>query len=311
MKNKIIFLSIFLCLSLCFSVGKLFASDKVRIVTTTATIADLVRQIAGDYADIYFIASPKRDIHFIAPTPKDVLKVKKAQVFVHSGLDLEAWRGPLLDAVGRTDLMWPSGNKQIDVSKGISLLEIPSSLSRAQGDQHAYGNPHYATDPVNAKIMVGNIAEGLSTIFPDQGATFQKNADDLNQKIDEKMKDWTNRMSSYQETPIVTYHRDWSYFNKRFGLIVIGEVEPKPGIPPTAKHMASLINSMKEKNVKIIMTESFRESRAPAKIAQATGAKVVTLAQDVGETKEGKDYIAMVEQNIHLLEGALTSKKGS
>ncbi len=309
MKNKMIFLSIFLCLSLCFSSSKLFASDKIRIVTTTSTIADLVRQIAGDHADIYYIASPKRDIHFIAPTPKDVLKVKKAQVFVHSGLDLEAWRGPLLDAVGRTDLMWPSGDKQIDVSKGISLLEVPTSLSRSQGDQHAYGNPHYAMDPVNVKIMGNNIAEGLSNIFPHQSANFKKNADDLNQKIDEKLKGWTKRMSPYQGMEVVTYHRNWSYFTKRFGFMIIGEVEPKPGIPPTAKHMASLINSMKEKNVRIIMTESFRESRAPAKIAEATGAKVLTLAQDVGETQEGKDYISMMEQNIHLLEDALAQRK--
>ncbi len=303
MKKSFLFLSIFLA-SLILST-KLFASDKIRIVTTTSTIADLVQEITGDKADIHYVASPKRDIHFIAPTPKDVLKVKKAQVFVHSGLDLEAWRGPLLDAVGRTDLMWPSGDKQIDVSKGISLLEVPTSLSRSQGDQHAYGNPHYAMDPVNAKIMANNIAEGLSHIFPDQSANFKKNADDLNQRIGEKLKDWIKRMSPYQGTNVVTYHRNWSYFTERFGLIVVGEVEPEPGIPPTAKHMASVINSMKEKNVKIIMTESFRESRAPAKIAQATGAKVLTLAQDVGETKEAKDYISMMEYDVSELEHAL------
>ncbi len=309
MKNKIIFLSLYLCLSLCFHSNKLFASDKVRIVTTTSTIADLVRQIAGDYADVYYIASPKRDIHFIAPTPKDVLKVKKAQVFVHSGLDLEAWRGPLLDAVGRTDLMWPSGDKQIDVSKGISLLEVPTSLSRSQGDQHAYGNPHYAMDPANAKIMVNNIQEGLSNIIPDKSGYFKKNADDLNQRINEKLKDWTKRMSLYQGMEVVTYHRNWIYFTKRFGFIITGEVEPKPGIPPTAKHMATLIDSMKEKKIKIIMTESFRDSRVSEKIARATGAKVLILAQDVGETKEGKDYISMMEQNIHLLEEVLAPGK--
>ncbi len=308
MKTKMIFLSIFLCLSLFLNSGKLFASDKIRIVTTTSTIANLTQEIVGDQADIYYIASPKRDIHFIAPTPRDVLKVKKAQVFIHGGLDLEAWRGPLLDAVGRTDLMWPAGEKQIDVSKGVQLLEIPTSLSRSQGDQHAYGNPHYSMDPENAKIMVNNISEGLSELFPADANRFKKNAAELNRKIDEKLKDWLVRMEPYRGTAVVTYHKSWPYFLKRFNLITLGELEPKPGIPPTAKHMAELINAMKEKNTKVIIKEAFHENKTPTKIAEATGAKVVTLSQDVGETKEEKDYISMMEENVQKLTEAFGKK---
>jgi hypothetical protein len=129
-------------------------------------------------ADIYFVSSPKRDIHFFSPTPKDVLKVKKADVFIHGGLDLEMWRGPLLDAAGKREFI--NGERTIDVSQGIALLEIPTSLSRVQGDIHAFGNTHYWLDPRNGKIIANNIAEGLARIDPEEADFFKKNARDFN-----------------------------------------------------------------------------------------------------------------------------------
>ncbi len=295
--------SVFIFLILLGLSTDLFAADKVRIVTTTSTIADLVREVAGDRAEIYYVASPKRDVHFVAPTPKDVLKVKKAQIFVHGGLDLEAWRDPLLNAAGNPDFLGDA-KASIDVSKGISLLEVPVSVSRAQGDIHLYGNPHYWVDPENAKIMVNNIVQGLSEILPEDRKTFEQNADDFNRRLDQKLKDWLTRMLSYRGTAVVVYHRSWPYFFNRFGLAEAGELEPKPGIPPTAKHMAELIKTMKEKNVKVIIKESFQENRTPTKIAEATGAKVVTLAQAVGENEKAKDYISMINYNVDQLASA-------
>lgn len=286
-----------------------WAAKKIRIVATTSALASIVREIAQDKADVYFIASPHRDIHFIAPTPKDVMKLKKADGFVHAGLDLEAWRGPLLDAVGRTELRGPRGEKQIDVSKGISLLEVPASLSRAEGDIHLYGNPHYWIDPENGKMIANNIAEGLAKIFPEDRDFFRKNADEFIRKLDEKTRDWTHRMAPYQGTPVVTYHKSWSYFAQRFGLIVLDQLEPKPGIPPTPKHMAELVQTMKDKGVKIIIKESYQESRTPKKVAEETGATVLTLAQEVGETEEASDYSSMIEYDIRQLEGAIKPKK--
>ena len=287
------------------------APKKIKIVTTTTTFASIAKEIAGEDAEIYSIASPHRDIHFISPTPKDVMKLKKADFFIHGGLDLEAWRGPLLDAVGRTELMVPSGERQIDVSKGIPLLEIPTSLSRAEGDIHAFGNPHYWTDPENAKIIADNIAEGFARAYPDDAEFFRKNSGAFKQKIDEKMKDWANRMGPYQGTPVITYHKNWSYFAQRFGLVVLEQLEPKPGIPPTAKHVAELIKLMKEKKVKVIIKETYQESRTPNRIAETTGAAVLTLAQTVGELKEATDYASMIDYNISLLEKALSKKVGA
>lgn len=277
------------------------AIEKIKIVTTTSTLASIAKDIAGEKAEIYSIASPKRDIHFVSPTPKDVVKLKKSDVFVHAGLDLEAWRNPLLDAVGRLDLM-TTGDHAIDVSKGVSLLEIPTSLSRAQGDIHAFGNPHYWLDPLNGKIIARNIAEGLARIFPGDADSFQKNADEFDRKIDGKMKEWSKSMAPFQGKAVVTYHNSWPYFTERFGLITVGHLEPKPGIPPTAKHFSKLIKLMKEKNVTLIFKESYQENKTPSRLGEETGAVVLALAQSVGNPKEASDYFNMIEYNVRSIE---------
>ena len=285
-------------LPLCFLslAGPLWAGEKIEIVATTSTFASIAQDIAGDRAEIYSIASPHCDIHYMSPTPKDIVKLKKADVFVHAGLDLEVWRAPLLNAVGRTDLMWPAGGRQIDVSNGIALLEVPASLSRAQGDQHAYGNPHCWMDPLNGKIIANNIAEGLARLYPADADFFRKNSKSFAMRIDEKMKEWEALIAPFKNSAIVVYHNDWPYFMQRFGLTVIGFLEPKPGIPPTAKHIDGIEQIMKDKGAKVIVKEVFHESRTPNKIAKKTGAGVVTLTQETGEVKG--DYFALIDHDI-------------
>lgn len=282
------------------------ANRQLNIVATTTSLADIAAQVAKDKAKIDAIASPRQDIHHYAPTPKDVLKVKKANVLIHEGLDLEVWRQPLLDAAGNTKFLGAHPSNVLDASRGISLLEVPSSLSRAEGDIHAFGNPHYMGSPENAKIVASNIAEGLSKAAPADADFFRKNAEEFNQKLDEKIKDWKARLAPWKGSPVVTYHRSWIYFTESFGFTIAGEVEPKPGIPPTAKHLAALIQIMKDKKVKVIIREIFEERNTPQKIANASGASVVTLSQAVPRSQ---DYVSMMEQNIQTLEEAF--KKGA
>ncbi len=288
--------------------GEASAADKLRVVTTTNTLASLTKEILGDTADIHHVASPSQNIHFIQPTPKDVLKMKKARVLIHQGLDLEAWRDPLIVA-SANPLFIGDAKGAIDVSKGVALVEAPASLSRAGGDIHAYGNPHYAIDPENAKIIMQNIVEGLFEMFPERANEFKQKGDTWQAKIDDKMKEWQNRMAPYQGANVVTYHKSWPYFLNRFGFVTIGELEPKPGIPPTPKHISELIKEMKEKNVRLIIREEFNEAGTPRKLSQETGVPVVTLLQDVGEAKDSTDYISTIEHNIHLIEEALTKKE--
>ena len=286
------------------------AADKIKVVATTRTLASITQEIVRDKAEVYSIASPHRDIHFVTPTPKDVMKMQAADVFVHGGLDLEAWRGPLVDAVGRSEFLWPGGEKQIDVSKGIHLLEIPASLSRIQGDIHAYGNPHYWLDPLNAKIIAQNIAEELGRIYPEDADLFRRNAKEFQNKIDQKMKEWESQAAPYKGSPLVVYHNTWPYFMERFGFAVLGFLEPQPGIPPTARHLQELTRIMKEKTAKVIVKEIFHESRAPKKLAKETGASILTLDTETGAVKA--DYFSLIDHNLQELIRALqSSKKGS
>lgn len=286
-----------------------FADEKIRITTTTSTLASITKEIAQDKAEVYFIASPNRDIHFIAPTPKDIMKMQAADVFIHAGLDLEFWRGPLVDAVGKSEFLWPGGNKQMDVSKGVSLLEIPTNLSRIQGDMHAYGNPHYWLDPLNAKIIAQNIAEGLGGIYPQDANFFQENAEEFAGKIDEKMKEWQTLAAPYQGEPVITYHNDWPYFAARFGFVILGRLEPKPGIPPTAKHLAEIRRIIKEKKVRVIIRQAYQEKRTAEKIARATGAQVLTLTLEAGAVAKDAAYADLIDNDLKLIVEALAAKK--
>lgn len=300
----------YLSLVLFLQPAGLFADVKIKVVATTTVFASVAQEISGDLAEIHPVASSKRDIHFYQPTPKDVLNVKRADVLIHGGLDLEAWREPLLHAAGNSKFLG-GGEFSIDVSKGIPLLEVPVSASKAEGDIHLYGNPHYWLDPDNVEIVASNIGAGLAHAFPEHREEFLKNTEMFQRKLSEKTSEWKRRLKSYEGTAIVTYHRSWPYFAKRFGFEIVGEVEPKPGIPPTAKHIAEIVKTMKEKNARIILKETYFENRTPNKIAKDTQGVVVTLVQSVGELKEVKDYISMMEYNVRSIERALAEKKTS
>src|SRR3989338_398875 len=306
--NKFKLLPLVFSIALLFVSAQLsFAADKIRIVTTTSTIADLTRQVVGEKADIHYVAPPKQNIHFISPTPKDVLKVKKADVFIHGGLDLEAWRDPLLNAAGNTAFLG-NGKASIDVFKEVVLLEVPTSFSRSDGDIHVYGNPHYWVDPQNALTMIDNIVSGLSELYPQDADEFRRNADQYKQKLTTKIGEWDKRMAPYKGETLVAYHKSWPYFAKHFGFNVIDQLEPKPGIPPTSKHIAAVENEMKEHHTKIIIKEIYNESRTPGKVANETGATVVTLETAPGERKDTPDYISMMEHNVSELEAVFPKK---
>lgn len=279
------------------------AEHKIRVVATTTTLASLVREIAGDKADVHAIASPNRDIHFYSPTPKDVLKVRKADVLVHSGLDFEtAWRLPLVNAAANPRFL---GNEEavIDASRSVKLLEIPSTVvTRVEGDIHLFGNPHYWVDPENAAMMARSIADGLAALYPAEAEYFRGRAADFESRLRAKARDWAARLAPYAGRPVVAYHNSWVYLTERFKIKTLGFVEPKPGIPPTAKHIQQLIALMKQNGCKIIVKDSFQENRTPRRLAEATGGNVVTLSQSVGEPKQASDYLALMEHNVNELE---------
>lgn len=281
------------------------AEGKINIVTTTTLFADLVRKVGGERVDVKSVASPKFNIHFIQPRPSDVRNVTKADLYVFYGLDIEAWSDPLLEAAGRSEL-FRGGARNLDLSAGIPLLEVPQGpLSRSMGDIHLFGNPHYQMNPENARIMAGNIAAKLKEIDPDGTETYDRNLADFLSKLDAKIGEWRALCSHCAGQEIISYHKDIVYFADFLGLKVNHYFEPKPGIPPTPKHLSFLESYMKEKGVKAIVTPIYYSRTGPEAVAARTGAKVAVICQNPGETEGTEDFFLFFDYNFKTIAEAL------
>jgi len=301
---KTISFSIALTLSLLTNVASAFASP-LKVTTTLSTYADIAKSVGGDLVDVKYVASPRFNPHFIEPKPSDVLKVKSADLFIHSGLDLEAWRGPLIDAAARADIR-QSGEHQLDLSTGIKILEVPDHpVSRSEGDIHLFGNPHYWLDPRNGKIIAQEIATKLSSLDPSHKADYERNLSSFVSNLEKKMDQWTKLLAEYQGQELIGYHNEWVYLMNFSGLSMKQFLEPKPGIPPTPKQIEFIIDHIQSQKIRGIVQATFNSDDAAKSIASRTGVKVLILCQNVGEMSEAPDYISMIDYNISKLVEAL------
>jgi len=230
--------------------------------------------------------------------------VKRADLFIHAGLDLELWRWPLLDAAGNMNL-FQGERGELDLSQGIELLEVPSrAVSRSQGDIHIYGNPHYWTDPENAKQMAKTIAEKLAAIDPGHEVEYRHNLQVFLAKLDQKIPEWRARLAAYYGQEVVGYHNEWPYLMRFAGLRMEHFLEPKPGIPPTPQQIEFIQQYVKEHGVRAIVQATYFPTQAAETIAKRTRSNVVLLCGNVGEVPAASDYVAMVEYNVaQLLKG--------
>ncbi len=284
------------------------AEKRLNVVATLTTFADLAKTVGGDQVSVSAVAAPQFNPHFIEPKPSDVLRVKRADLFIHAGLDLELWRGPLLDAAGNTSVM--SGQPgELDLSRGITLLEVPDHpVSRAEGDIHIYGNPHYWTDPENAKIMAKTIADKFSAVDPAHAQDYQQRLQQFTARLDQKMTEWRSELAPFRGQELVGYHNEWPYLMRFAGLRMDKFLEPKPGIPPTPKQVEFIERYVTEHKIRGIAQATYYPQRAAHAIGQHTGAKIVLLCQSVGEVPEALDYMAMVDYNVRQLLGALRTE---
>jgi len=303
--KSISFLLLF-CFGLFFSQKLLFASEgTLKIVATQTLFADIVKQIGKDKVEVKYIAQPKFNVHFIQPKPSDVRNVVRADLYVNAGLDLEAWSGPLLEAAGRPEL-FSGAERNLDLSKGITILNVPTQpISRSQGDIHMFGNPHYNMNPENAKIMAENILEKLKEIDPKNASFYENNARVFISHLDEKTSEWRKLCADFKGQEIISYHEDIAYFADFLGLKAEQFIEPKPGIPPTPKHLEFLEEYVKANHIKAIVMPTYYPKDAAEKLAQRVGAKVVTICQNVGEIPGTDDTFSFFDYNFKQISEAL------
>jgi zinc/manganese transport system substrate-binding protein len=286
------------------------AASKLRIVATTEDLAALAREVGGDRVRVDAIARGYQDPHFVDPKPSFILKLSRADLLIFVGLQLEVgWLPPLITQ-SRNRRVQVGAPGYMDVSQYNQILDIPTGIiTRAMGDVHPLGNPHYWLDPENGRRSARAIQARLAQLRPEDAAYFQQRFEDFSQRLAEAEKRWDQQMAPYRGTQVVSYHRSWPNFIKRFGLEVVGYVEPKPSIPPTPQHTLALINQMRRDNIKLILVEPYFDLKTPESIARATGAEVLVLLPSVGGEREVTDYFKLFDYNIGLLTAALDRTK--
>ena len=277
----------------------------LKVVTTTEDLAAIVREVAGDRVTVDVFSRGYQDPHFVEPKPSFILKLVNADLLVVVGRELEiGWLPPLLTQ-SRNAKIQPGGRGYLDASMNVKILDIPTGqITRAMGDVHPSGNPHYWLDPDNGRLIAQAVRDRLSELQPADRALFAQRYADFDRRLTDAQKRWDTAMAPYKGTKIVTYHRSWPNFVEHFGLNVIGYVEPKPGIPPTASHTVALIQEMKAQQIRIILVEPYFDVKTPQAIARGTGAQVVVLPPSVGGVPEITDYIKLFDYDVNLLVSA-------
>jgi zinc/manganese transport system substrate-binding protein len=285
-------------------------AKKLKVITTLTDLAALTQEVGGDKIDVEALAKGYQDPHFVEPKPSFLLKLRNADLLVLVGLDLEiGWLPPLITQSGNGKIQ-PGGQGYLDASQFAEILEIPQgNVTRAEGDVHPLGNPHYWLDPNNGRRIAKGIAAKLGAMDPPDQAYFQQREQDFEKRLEEADKRWMAQMAQYRGRKVVTYHRSWPNFAKHFGLDVIGYIEPRPGIPPTPSHTIELVNQMKREGVKLQLIEPYFDLKTPNSIASMVNGKVVVLMPSVAGKPEITDYFKLFDYDIGILTKAFEETK--
>jgi ABC-type Zn uptake system ZnuABC Zn-binding protein ZnuA len=278
----------------------------VNVVASTEDLADLTRQVGGDRVKVESISRGYQDPHFVEAKPSFILKLAKADLLVLVGRELEiGWLPPLVQQ-SRNARIQLGAEGHLDASLTAKILEIPTGqITRAMGDVHPLGNPHYWLDPGNGRRVAQAIVGRLSRMAPADASYFAARYADFDRRLAEAEERWDALMAPHKGLKIVTYHRSWPNFAERFGLDVIGYVEPRPGIPPSPRHTLDLIAEMKRQGVRILLVEPYFDLKTPNSIGRETGAKVLVMPPSVGGDEAIRDYLELFDHDLDLLVAAI------
>jgi zinc/manganese transport system substrate-binding protein len=300
----------FLCLCTALLALAAPASAKLKVVSSLQDFASLAEIVGGNRVETFALAKGYQDPHFVDAKPSFVLRLSEADLLIVAGLELEiGYLPPLIDQ-SRNDKIHPGGRGYLDASVGCDILQRPvQQVTRAMGDVHPYGNPHYWTDPQNGRVIARAIAAKLSELDPAGAADYSRNLAAFEAKLTEREKVWDAEMAPYAATKVVTFHDSWPNFAKRFRLVIEGHVEPKPGIPPTPSHTLEIINLVRSDKIPLILVEPYFDTKTPKAIAAQTGATVVTFYPSVGGLPQIKDYFDLFDYDLNAFVTAMKGKK--
>jgi ABC-type Zn uptake system ZnuABC Zn-binding protein ZnuA len=288
----------------------LASAKKLNVVTSTTDLAALAQEVGGDRINVESIAKGYQDPHFVEAKPSFLLKLRQADLLISVGLDLEiGWLPPLITQSGNPRVQ-VGGSGYLDASQFAEILEKPTGpVTRAMGDVHPLGNPHYWLDPDNGRRVAKGIAGKLGELDPQDSSYFQQRFADFDKRLTAAEKNWDEQMKPFRGRKVVTYHTSWTNFARRFGLNVVGYIEPRPGIPPTPQHTIEIIQLMKRDNVKVMLIEPYFDLKTPQSIGRETGAQVLVLLPSTGGEKQVTDYFKLFDYDLGLLTKAFNATK--
>ncbi len=325
-------------------------ADPVRVVTTLPVYADLVEKIGGAGVDVSAIAAPNEDAHFVRPKPSFALSLRRADLFITTGLDLELWAPTVLDRARNADVA-EGGRGYVTAYAGIELLDIPVTADRSGGDVHIFGNPHLTTDPLRALQVARNISVGLGRVAPDrtgvwnaglarvsaeihrrlfgdqlvellgaelleqlalQGSlhSFLEGEEFEGRPLISELGGWLGVAEAFRGRDIICYHKNWAYLEDRFGVRCAEFVEARPGIPPTPGHVASLLERMASEGIRVILAASHYDERKVETVAERGMARSVVVPMNPGGRAGVDDYFALVDTWVEGLAQAFAGPGG-
>lgn len=281
------------------------AHAKVDVVAASQDLAWLTRTIGGNQVAVDYLASSNQDPHSVDPRPSQVAKLSRADAVVRIGLDMDLWFDALIRAAGNSKIT-RGGPGYIDASRGVRLLQVPTGkLDPSQGDIHIFGNPHYFYGPSQIDTVADTIRDGLKRVDPRNAATYDANYASFVARVNEALKGWKAKLAPHRGKGVVAYHRSLIYFLSDFGLREFANVEPRPGLEPTAGHVSGVARSMKSEGVKAILVENWRPRRYSDLLARQAGGTVVVLPGGIGAQKGVEDYFALIGTWVDRVTAAL------
>ncbi len=254
----------------------------LRVVVSYPWIRSLVEEIADDQVSLYTLAKGSEDPHFVVPKPSHIAKLRKADLLIIQGASLEIGFLPPLVRQANNPVIFPGNRGFLDLSTAVSLIEQPQAVSRAAGDVHPQGHPHYHLDPHNIPVLARTIETKLCDLDPDHCPLYRKRLEDFLRRWQAKLQQWDQQCASLKGAKVVTYHKLYDYFLRRYGMQLVGTLEPLPGISPSAKHLIQLIQQMRAAKVRWILQDVYHEQKTARYVASKTQATVKVLPHDVG-----------------------------
>jgi ABC-type Zn uptake system ZnuABC Zn-binding protein ZnuA len=289
-------------IALLLALGTARAQERLSLVTTTNDLRSLTQAVGGERVAVTALVPPGFDPEEYQPRPQDLARVRQARAVVRVGLDLDLWLDRLLAQAGGGVRRGAAG--YVDASFGIAALDVRGMSVGGDGHAHGSGNPHYWLDPRNAEIITANIVAALAGIDPEGTAIYEANRLAFLSRLEPKIKEWEDRLAVVRGVPLVAYHNSWPYFARRFRLEFIGTVEPKPGVPPSPAHLASLIGTMNARGARIIVRQPHEPEKDVGFVARRTGGVVAVLASSVGALPGADDYPSLFDVNVAALRAA-------